>query len=126
LGGLADFFRQGDRRAAPLTGDDFMNWSDRLRDVEEMLQEPALRDEVSQIRDRAREARIEWKRHSQMPEWDLVRARIYQPLLELRREVAEELRRREGELGTVDRDPVPTELEEHVRRYYERLGSGRP
>ena len=41
--------------------------------------------------------------------------------------MAEELLRRESSeaLVPIDREPVPPEYAEQVRRYYERLGSGR-
>jgi len=45
----------------------------------------------------------------------------------LRDAVAQELLRRESAeaLVPIDREPVPPEYAEKVRRYYERLGSGR-
>lgn len=113
--------------AAPLTGEEFLEWSDRLRDVEEMLADPELRSETARIRDRARGVRMDLKRHSQTPNWDVVASDILQPLVELRDRVLEEARRRQGEqdLVPIDRDPVPAEFQEQVRRYYERLGRGR-
>jgi hypothetical protein len=41
--------------------------------------------------------------------------------------VAEEVRRRESpnSLVPIDRDPVPPDYAESVRRYYERLGGGK-
>ncbi|MBX3438430.1 MAG: hypothetical protein KF861_13140, partial [Planctomycetaceae bacterium] len=112
----------------PLTGGDFAAWSDRLRDVEEMVDDPSLRARAAQIRDRARQMRIDLKqRHSESPNWDLVRSDVYGPLLELRDRLAEEIARREPTDGVVplDRDPVPDRYTELVERYYERLGSGR-
>jgi len=52
---------------------------------------------------------------------------IGRPLVELRDKVAEELLRREASqaLVPIDREPVPADYVEQVRRYYERLGSGR-
>ncbi|WP_157469750.1 hypothetical protein [Gemmata sp. SH-PL17] len=49
------------------------------------------------------------------------------PLNELRDRVAEEVRRRESPdaLVPIDRDPVPPEFVDGVRRYYERLGGGK-
>jgi hypothetical protein len=46
---------------------------------------------------------------------------------ELRNRIAEEVRRRESpdSLVPIDRDPVPPQFAEGVRRYYERLGSGK-
>lgn len=70
---------------------------------------------------------MDLKRHSRTPNWDLVQDDILRPLVELRDRVIEEARRRRGEqdLVPIDRDPVPIEFQEQVRRYYERLGSGR-
>ena len=56
----------------PLTGERFLQWSDRLRDVEEMVADPELRGEAARIRERARSMRAEFKRHSADPNWELV------------------------------------------------------
>ena len=108
----------------PLTGDDFVDWSDRLRDVEEMLDRPELRTEVARIRDRARAVRLEYKRRGKKPDWAVVRLQIAAPLAEVRSRLGEELARRESNEAVVplDRDPVPTKFSELVRRYYEQLG----
>jgi hypothetical protein len=115
------------RELSPLTGEDFRDWSDRLRDAEEMIDDPELRAEAARIRERARGIRQEVRRHSKEPEWDLVRMTIVKPLEELRQQVIEEVERRSSKdsLVPIDRDPVPPEYSEAVRRYYERLGSGR-
>ena len=117
----------GDPRSfAPLAGEDFREWSDRLRDVEEMVDDPDLRAEAARIRGRAREIRAESKRHSAEPNWELVQQQVAGPLVELRDRVAEELLRRTSKKALVplDRDPVPPQYSEKTRRYYERLGSG--
>ena len=44
--------------AGPIAGEGFREWSDRLREVEEMLDDPELRSEVARIRDRARGMRV--------------------------------------------------------------------
>lgn len=114
--------------ARPLTGGDFMRWSDRMRDVEEMVDDPDLRARVAQIRDRARQVRIDLReRHSSAPNWDLVRTEIYGPMLQLRDRLAEEIARRAStdQIVPLDRDPVPDRYAELVEHYYERLGSGR-
>jgi hypothetical protein len=97
-----------------------------MRDVEELLQNPDLRAEAARIRDRVRGVREEFKRHSKEPNWDLIKSLVAEPMLELRKRVAEEVRRRESPdaLVPIDRDPVPPQFAEGVRRYYERLGSG--
>ena len=114
----------GSFAGGPITGAEYTQWTDRLRDVEEMLDVPELRAEAGRIRDRARNVRQDLKRHSKEPQWDLVRLEISAPLVELRARVAEELARRESKeaLVPIDRDPVPTRYSELVRRYYEELG----
>jgi len=112
---------------APLTGGGYLDWSDRLRDVEEIIDDPQLSAEAARLRSRARGVREDYKRHSKEPNWDLVQEQIAGPLGELGRLVEEEVRRRKAEdsLVPIDRDPVPPEFEEAVRRYYERLGRSR-
>jgi hypothetical protein len=114
------------RQFAPLTGESFTEWSDRLRDVEEMVEDPQLRAEAARIRDQARSIRAEFKRHSKLPDWDLVQVQVAGPLMELRNRVAEELLRRTSKDAALplDRDPVPPRYSEKTRLYYERLGSG--
>ncbi len=109
-----------------MTGGGFRDWADRLRDVEEMIGDPELKSDAARIRDRAQQVRKDLVRHSQEPNWDLVRMSISQPLVELRDRISQELQKRESRkaLVPIDRDPVPTSYAEQVRRYYERLGSG--
>ena len=97
-----------------------------MRDVEEMVGDADLRAQANTIRDRVRQMRTEMKRGSQKPQWELVDELIAQPLRELKKEVRAELLRRtasKNELVPIDRDPVPAEFTEAVRRYYENLGS---
>lgn len=129
-GGPENFFEggaasQGGGTSGPLTGNDFTNWSDRLRDVEEMVDIPEIRNRIAQIRDRARGIRAEYKRHSKEPQWALVKTEIATPLAEVRSRINEELARRASNdsLVPIDRDPVPNKYSELVRRYYEKLGS---
>ena len=119
--------RNGGRDAVrPLTGaDDFREWSDRLRDVEEMVDDPDLRAEAARLRDRARSIRVDFKRHSKEPNWELVRTSVFEPLLELQERVADDIAKRDtkkNSLVPIDRDPVPDRYSELVRRYYEELG----
>lgn len=111
----------------PITGTGFRQWSDRLRDVEELLNSPDLRAEAARIRDRARGARDEARRHAAPLDPTKLKEMVADPIRELRDRVAEESRRRESPdaLVPIDRDPVPPRYAEGVRRYYERLGSGR-
>ena len=115
-----------ERFSGPLTGDNWRDWSDRLRDVEEMVGDPRLRAEAARIRDRAQSVRSEFNRHSKEPNWDIVRDFINRPLVELRDQVSQELLKRQSAeaLVPIDREPVPPEYADQVRRYYERLGGG--
>jgi hypothetical protein len=111
----------------PIRGEGFRQWSDRMRDVEELLDNPELRAEAARLRDRARGEREEYKRHSKDPDWKKLKDLVAEPIYELRNRIAEEIRRRESpdSLVPIDRDPVPPQFAEGVRRYYERLGSGK-
>jgi hypothetical protein len=108
----------------PLTGDNFVPWSDRLREVEEMLDVPELRNSVAAARERARVMRQEFKKDLKKPDWAVVRLQVISPLVEVRDRIAEELARREStaSLVPIDRDPVPNRYSDLVRRYYEELG----
>ena len=123
-GGAEGGAEGGGLNGGPLTGNEYVDWSDRLRDVEEMLDLPELRGEVARIRDRARALRLDYRRHGEKPDWAVVRLRIASPLAEVRSRIAEELARRESNEAVVpiDRDPVPARFSELVRRYYEELG----
>jgi hypothetical protein len=97
-----------------------------MRDVEEMVGDPDLRARANTIRDRVRQMRADMKRHGEQPQWNLVEELIAEPMRELKQEVRAELLRRtasKNELVPIDRDPVPAEFTEAVRRYYENLGS---
>jgi hypothetical protein len=111
-------------RGGPITGGDFAEWSDRLRDVEEMVDQPDLRTEVSSARERARLMRQDFKRERTKPDWVTVQLQVVKPLVEVRQKLQEELARRDvkDSLVPIDRDPVPARYSELVRRYYEELG----
>ena len=113
-------------RAGPLTGDEFSTWSQRLSNVEELVDKPDLRNQLAQVRDRARATRSEFKKGAKPPQWDLVKQDILKPLLEVRERIADELSRRDSNesLAPIDRDPVPSKYSDLVKRYYETLGNG--
>jgi hypothetical protein len=110
-----------------LTGEQYGEWSNRMSDLEEMLTTPELRNRAATIRERARQERIEIKRHSKQPNWELVRTSIYGPMLELENLIAEEIARRDPnkKLIPIDRDPVPDKYADLVREYYEQLSRQR-
>jgi hypothetical protein len=109
------------------TGNGYEQWSDRLRNVEELLNNPELRNEAAKILDRARELRVNLKRSNEAPQVAQLNQRITQPLMELRDRVTEELSKRDAgkNLAPVDRDPVPAEFRDLVKRYYKELGAGK-
>jgi hypothetical protein len=113
-----------DPLAGPITGTGFAPWSDNLRDVEEMIDAPDLRNEVAKARERARLLRQDFKRDLKKPDWAVVRLQIMKPLAEVRDRIADDLARRQSNdaLVPIDRDPVPTRYSDLVRRYYEELG----
>ena len=122
---LDRFLDQGTvTRPSPLTGEDYARWADNLRDVEEMIEDPRLRNDVATARERARRIRQDFKRDRQKPDWAVVRLQVMQPLAEVRKKLLEELARRENPepMAPIDRDPVPTQYSDLVRRYYESLG----
>jgi hypothetical protein len=92
-----------------------------------MIDDAELSARAGRIRDRARQVRAEYRRHSKTPNWAVVREFIAEPLVDLSREITEELLRRTSKdaLTPIDRDPAPRKYAEQVRRYYERLGSGK-
>ena len=108
-----------------MMGEDYAQWTDRLRDIEELVRDPELKAQAARVREAARDFRKEYKRHSKEPQWELVKKMISNPLQELQRRVQEELVRKtakENELVPLDRDPVPDRFRSELDRYFERLG----
>jgi hypothetical protein len=107
-----------------IVGEGYRAFSDRLRDVTELLADPGLRNDAARVLDRARALRAEFKRHGESPHWGLFETEVVRPLSELRDRVGEELRRLapdQDKLAPIDRDPVPTRFSDLVRRYYQSL-----
>ncbi|RYD33650.1 MAG: hypothetical protein EOP86_12910 [Verrucomicrobiaceae bacterium] len=105
-------------------GEGYNEWSDSLRDVQELVEFPDLQNRIADVRETARQMRVEAKRDLKKPDWAVVKSDVLTPLVEVRKSVREELlRRRSGEaLVPIDRDPVPGRYSEQVRNYYEKLG----
>lgn len=122
------FFNQTSEKkaAGPISGDDYGEWSDRLSNVEEMIPQDDLRNEVAKVLDEARSMRIDFRRDNQPPTAATINERITNPLIELRQRVSEEIAKlnKENPIAPIDRDPVPGEFRDLVRRYYEQLGTG--
>ena len=111
----------------PMGGNSFREWTDGLREAEEMVDVPELQNDIAAIRDRARAIRREARDAGEEPKWDLVQLQIEKPLYEVRKRVQEELSKRTSKeaIVPVDRDPVPDAYSDLVRTYYETLGEGR-
>jgi len=111
----------------PLTGEDYKDWSNRMREVEEILDDPELRNQVAQVRDRARSIRADFRRHGKEPKWDLVKSQLLDEMTDLQNRINQEIRKLDSDRSMVpiDREPVPEEFDELVRRYYELLGQSR-
>jgi hypothetical protein len=110
----------------PLLGEEYQEWNDSIREVEELVRDPELKAEAARIREAAREMRIEYKRHSKEPQWPLVERLITQPMDQLRGRIAQELLRKTAEKNQIvplDRDPVPRQFQKALDSYFERLGS---
>ncbi len=117
-------FSQGSPNESPLTGRGFGDWNERLRTVEELVDQPDIRQRLSQAREEAERIRADFKRHGAEPQWGIVDDGIIAPLTEARAWVAQELARHEDPeaLQPIDRDPVPRAYQESVQNYYESLG----
>ena len=125
-GGLDQMNRNG-IESAPLTGGDYAQWTDTLRDIEELVSDPEMKADAARIREAAREMRIDYTRHSKDPQWPLVKRLIVQPLDQLREKVQDALLRASAERNAivpVDRDPLPSNYQRQLDQYYENLGSG--
>ena len=126
---LDDFLRefsesQNGTGQSPITGRGFGEWSERLRTVEELVDQPDIRQRLSQAREQAERIRAEFKRHGAEPQWGVIDEGIIAPLNDARTWVRQELVRHENPnaLQPIDRDPVPRAYQESVRKYYESLG----
>lgn len=110
----------------PITGQGFNEFTDQLREAEELVTDAKLRADIARVRESARSMRADFKRHSKAPEWESVRLQVLQPLAEIERRIAEEIARQQSpeSLVPLDKDPVPDRYSELVRKYYERLSKG--
>jgi hypothetical protein len=127
-GGVPTESGQWDQAATrgPFTDENYGPWSDRLRDVREMLPQQDLREQMARIWDSVRTLRADSRRHGQEPQWDLVQTQVVKPLVEVRQRVSERLAQLQSNeaLVPIDRDPVPDRYSELVRTYFENLGQG--
>ena len=110
----------------PLTGtNSFADWADRLRTVQNLLDDPAQRQQIADALAQAQDLRSNYIRHSQLPQWALVMDNVVSPLMKVNTALHQQLLRAEqpGALQPVDQDPVPDKYADSVKRYYEALGN---
>lgn len=107
-----------------ITGEDFREWSERLSDLEAVVEDPEAQSAVARARNASRELRKDFKRHSLEPGQAALEEGVLRPLTEAAQRLDVRLREldRKDPLAPVGRDPVPERYSEIVRRYFEELG----
>ena len=93
--------------------------------MQNLLDDPAQRQQVADALAQAQDLRSNYIRHSQLPQWDLVTNNIISPLSKVSDALRQQLLRDEqpDSLQPVDQDPVPDKNADSVKRYYEALGN---
>ena len=99
-------------RGGPITGGDYVNWSDRLRDVEQALDPQDLRNQLTTVRERASALRAQYRLNGRRPDDKYVREQILVPMTQVRVWLQEELARQQNanSLVPLDRDPGARQL----------------
>ena len=122
---LAQELNNGGPQSGPLTGEDFATWADRLRTVEQLVDDPNLRQQLNNARTQAEDMRRTFQTHTVAPRWNEVQNKILTPLISVQAQLRAQLARAEqpDTLQPADRDPVPEKYADSVRSYYELLGS---
>jgi hypothetical protein len=113
-------------RNGPVTGSDYSSWTERVRDVEQVLDAPDMRNQLATVRERVGALRAEFRRNGKKPDPQAVQTQVLQPMTEVRAWLRDELARRNdaNSLVPLDHDPVPEHYSDLVRQYYEKLGGG--
>jgi hypothetical protein len=96
-----------------------------MRDVEQVLDPPDLRYQLATVRERASALRAQYRQYGHPPDEKIVRKQLLVPMTQVRVWLQEEIARQQdaNSLVPLDRDPVPDNYSELVRKYYEKLGS---
>ena len=113
---------------SPQTPDEAMrNWVEQLSDIQDILDDPEMRDSAGRVKDDVKDLIRDLKRDSKAPNQDTIKNYVLNPLGELNTRVEEELARLGDDnekLVPIDKDPVPEAYSELVQKYYEELGKG--
>lgn len=117
--------RRGGAVNGPITGTDFIDWTERLRDVEQAVDSQDVRNQLATVRERVGVYRRSFRESGLRPDRDSLMKKVLEPLALARDWVDQELARTQNERSLVplDRDPVQEKYSDLVRRYYEKLGS---
>ena len=121
---IRSFAEGGGSWEGPITGDGFVEWNERMRTIEELMELPEAREQMQQAREQAEQMRADFKRHGNPPKWGDIDTSILQPIREVESWVQQELLRKTSPdtLQPIDRDPVPPKYATSVKNYYEALG----
>ncbi len=113
----------GSAGSGPIFGESFESWSDRMRELEELVPDAGVRSAIYRARDAARSMRAESRRHALPPNQALLANEVLRPLEEAEARLADRLAELQAEdhLRPVERDPVPPRFTEAVEAYYEEL-----
>lgn len=109
----------------PITGNNYVDWSDRLRDVEQALDSPDLRNQLATVRERVGVYRRAYRQNGRVPAREDLQNQVLAPLALARQWVGQELARAQDDRSLVplDRDLVQEKYSDLVKKYYEKLGS---
>jgi len=109
----------------PITGNNYANWADNLRDVEQAVDSPDVRNQLATVRERVGVYRRAYRENGRTPSNAELQTKVLEPLALARDWVGQELSRaqNDGSLVPLDRDPVQDKYSDLVRKYYEKLGS---
>jgi len=109
----------------PITGNNFVDWSDRMRDVEQAVDSQDVRNQLATVRERVGVFRRNFRQSGRLPPPGDLQNKALAPLALARDWVGQELARAQNDRSLVplDRDPVQDKYSDLVRKYYEKLGS---
>lgn len=109
----------------PITGNNYMDWSEHLRDVEQAVDSQDVRNQLATVRERVGVYRRYYREKGRIPSNEELQNKVLAPLALARDWVGQELSRAQNDRSLVplDRDPVQEKYSDMVRKYDEKLGS---
>jgi DNA repair exonuclease SbcCD ATPase subunit len=112
-------------QSGPITGSNYADWVDHLRDVEQAVDSPDVRNQLATVRERVGVYRRAFRENRRLPSHEELQTKVLAPLALAHDWVGQELSRAQDDRSLVplDRDPVQDKYSDLVRKYYEKLGS---